>query len=281
MPFQPSGVITLTTDFGHHDPFVGIMKGVILSRFAQAQIIDVTHEIAPQQVDEAAFWLYRSYRYFPPGSVHLAIVDPGVGSSRRIIAYDAGTHLFIAPDNGLLAPTRAAEPAGRIFAVSAETQARVGLPQVSATFHGRDLFAPLAAALAGGAIRVEDLGSSIDDMVELSLEASISGSGEVSGRVVSVDHFGNLITTIDRSQLASLHQPALRLGERSFDFVRTYSDAAAGEYRALINAFGVVELVRSNGSAAAGLHAGRGAAVCVYDQKPRSRELGRPGAVEG
>ena len=279
--FQPSGVITLTTDFGHHDPFVGVMKGVILSRFARAQIIDITHEIAPQQVEEAAFWLSRSYRYFPPGSVHLAIVDPGVGSTRRIIVHDTANHLFIAPDNGLLAPTRASESAGRIVAVSAATQSRVALPQLSATFHGRDIFAPLAAALAGGAIRVDDLGSCIDDMVELSLAASIGGSGEVVGRIVSIDHYGNLITNIDRSLLAAFHRPVLRLGERSFDFVRTYCDADAGEYRALVNAFEVVELARSNGSAAAGLRAGRGTAVCVYDHKSRSRELGTPAAVEG
>jgi S-adenosyl-L-methionine hydrolase (adenosine-forming) len=147
---QPSGVITITTDFGHKGPFVGVMKGRILTRFAEAKIIDLTHEIVVHWPAEAGFWLARSFEYFPTGTVHVAVVDPGVGTSREIVAVTARGHIFLAPDNGLLAPIVGRHPDANIVRFNATQLARFGVTRPSATFHGRDIFAPIAAELAAG-----------------------------------------------------------------------------------------------------------------------------------
>ena len=140
--FVPSGVISLTTDFGHKGPFIGTMKGQILSRFHDAKIVDLTHECSVHWPDEAGFWISRAYQYFPAGSVHLAVVDPGVGTGRDIIALVHDGHVFLAPDNGLLAPLAATDSACTAFRLDAGVHARFGITTVSATFHGRDVFAP-------------------------------------------------------------------------------------------------------------------------------------------
>src|SRR5688572_18397935 len=139
-----SGVITITTDFGHQGPFVGVMKGVMLSRLPEARIVDLTHEIVVHWPAEAGFWLARAFEYFPSGSVHVAVVDPGVGTSREIIAVGAAGHVFLAPDNGLLAPLVARHPDAVIIRIDFSGLARFGIHHASATFHGRDIFAPLA-----------------------------------------------------------------------------------------------------------------------------------------
>ena len=145
-----SGVITVTTDFGHQGPFVGVIKGCILTRFPAARIIDLTHEIVVHWPAEAGFWLARAYPYFPAGTVHVAVVDPGVGTSRDILALEAGGHYFLAPDNGLLAPVFARSPDARLTRLAALSLARLNIANPSATFHGRDIFAPVAAELAAG-----------------------------------------------------------------------------------------------------------------------------------
>ncbi len=238
----PSGVVTITTDFGHKGPFVGVMKGVILSRHPEARIVDLTHEIVVHWPAEAGFWLLHSYSYFPPGTVHVAVVDPGVGTSREIVAVTLGGHAFLAPDNGLLAPLVARSPDACIVKVGAEQLARIGVRQVSATFHGRDIFAPLAAEIAAGRCTPGQLGVPAERLVPAWVDEPVVTAHTVSGVVISVDHFGNLITNIEAALLKRFAAPQVHTGNHLFRLARTYGDASPGEYLALVNSFGVVEI---------------------------------------
>ncbi|HWO12599.1 MAG TPA: SAM-dependent chlorinase/fluorinase [Polyangiaceae bacterium] len=251
-----SGIITLLTDFGLSDPFVGIMKGVILSRFRAASVVDLCHGIPPQSVADGAFWLERSYRWFPPGTVHVAVVDPGVGSERRILAARRDGHIFLAPDNGLLAAS--------LTGVGAELRAldpgRLGLPAPSATFHGRDVFAPFAAELASGGLAFADVGApAIAEPCVLA--APRLEAGALCGAVVTVDRFGNLITNLDRTSLEATGARRVLVGGREVPLRRTYADVAHGELLAVINAFEVLELAIRDGSAERQLGLGRGTPV--------------------
>ena len=262
----PSGVITITTDFGHQGPFVGVIKGCILTRFPEARLIDLTHEIVVHWPAEAGFWLTRAYGYFPGGTVHLAVVDPGVGTSRHIVAVCAGGHYFLAPDNGLLAPlvARAANP--RIMRLGAAELAHLGIHRPSATFHGRDIFAPVAAELAAGRCRMEELGASVDTLVPSWVEDPTVESRSVAGVIITIDHFGNLITNIDAALIERFRLPLVHAGNHAFPLLRTYGDTRPGEYLALVNSFGVIEIARSENSAAEGLGLSRGAPVVVRDR---------------
>lgn len=262
--FAPSGVITFTTDFGLADPFVGVMKGQVLRRFADARIVDLTHAVAVHRPVEAGFWLGRSYPYFPAGTVHVAVVDPGVGSSRRIAVVEGDGHLFLAPDNGLLAGVlQRLNAAPVIRHLDAALLASLGLDRPSHTFHGRDIFAPLAAELAAGRLAPGQLGSPGAILIPGDVGAARLEAGSVSGSVVTIDHFGNLLTNVDAVLLAAIDRPVVRLAGREIPLLRTYSDTRPGEYLALVNSFGVVEIARSGGSAAAGLGVERGARVTV------------------
>ena len=264
--FTGNGVVTITTDFGHQGPFVATMKGVILTRLPTARIIDVTHEVPVYWPAEAGFWLARSFAYFPKGSVHVAVVDPGVGTSRDIIAVLADGHAFLAPDNGLLAPivARANKPAIHRLE-PAGARARFQLPTPSATFHGRDIFAPIAAELAAGRAQVQDVGPAISDIVPAWVDDPTVGPDQVAGIIITIDHFGNLITNIDAGLIQRYGHPIVRTGGHSFPLRRTYGDVRPGEFLALINSFGVVEIARAEQSAAEALGLGRGAPVTVSD----------------
>lgn len=262
---KPSGVITITTDFGHQGPFVGVMKGRILSRFPEARIVDLTHEIVVHWPAEAGFWLVRSFEYFPPGSVHVSVVDPGVGTSRDIIAVVAHGHVFLAPDNGLLAPIVTRYPDATVVRVTPAGLARIGVNRVSATFHGRDIFAPIAAEIAAGRFAPESLGEMVSahTLVPAWVDDPTVEPLSVSGVVMTIDHFGNLITNIDGHLIERLRLPLVHAGNHSFPLLRTYGDTRPGEYLALVNSFGVVEIARAEQSAAEGLGLSRGAPVVV------------------
>jgi S-adenosylmethionine hydrolase len=275
---RPSGVVTITTDFGHQGPFVGVMKGCILRRFPQAQIIDLTHEIVVHWPAEAGFWLSRSFEYFPDGTVHVAVVDPGVGTSRDIIAVRAGGHVFLAPDNGLLAPVAARDPAALVVRLEAPQLAQIGISRPSATFHGRDIFAPVAAELAAGRQRVEDLGHPVRTLVPAWVEEPTRDVATVTGVVITIDHFGNLISNIDASMIAAFAEPQVQAGNHVFPLLRTYGDVQPGQYLALVNSFGVIEIARAEQSAAEGLGLSRGAPVLVRDRRPGGTR-GSPGAA--
>jgi S-adenosyl-L-methionine hydrolase (adenosine-forming) len=262
--FSPCGVITITTDFGHQGPFVATMKGRVLARLAEARIIDVTHEVPVYWPAEAGFWLARAYPYFPEGSVHVAVVDPGVGTRRDILAIVADGHAFLAPDNGLLAPIVIRAKCCEIRRLETDrVMARMRLPPASATFHGRDIFAPIAAELAAGRIRHAELGPVTADIVPSWVDEPTVTLDQVAGVVITVDHFGNLITNIDDALIRSFPQPIARTGGHTFPLRRTYGDVRPGEYLALINSFGVLEIARAEQSAAEALGLGRGAPVLV------------------
>jgi len=261
--FDACGVITLTTDFGHKGPFVATMKGMMLSRFAAARIIDLTHETDVHFPAEAGFWLTHAFPYFPRGSVHVAVVDPGVGTQRDIVATVFDGHTFIAPDNGLLAPI-ANNAGSRSYKLDlAALKDTLSLGDISATFHGRDIFAPVGAELAAGHIAPSDLGPATSDLVPSWIEEPTTTSSRVSGMVVAVDNFGNLITNIGSGLLTDFDTPTVKAGGRQFELRRTYGDVVPGDYLALINSFGVLELARAEGSASDGLGLGRGAPVVV------------------
>jgi S-adenosylmethionine hydrolase len=264
--FTACGVVTLTTDFGLKDPFVGVMKGQLLVRHPAIRIVDLTHDVLAHWPAEAGFWLARSFRYFPAGTVHVAVVDPGVGSARDIAAVEGEGHLFLAPDNGLLAGVIESAAGVTLRRVESRVLGEIGIGTVSATFHGRDVFAPLAAELAAGRLQPADLGPRVPELIPGWLEEPTVGSGQVTGTVVTVDHFGNLITNIDASFLAALSQPAVRLAGRELPLRKTYSNVRPGEYLALVNSFGVLEIARAEGSAAEGLGLARGAPVVVFQK---------------
>ena len=260
------GVITITTDFGHQGPFVGVMKGAILRRFPDARLIDLTHEILVHWPAEAGFWLSRSYSYFPPGTVHLAVVDPGVGTARGVLVVEAAGHYFVAPDNGLLAPVVGRAGQALIVQVGKTQLAGMGVQRPSATFHGRDIFAPLAAELAAGRCRPEDLGETVSTLTPSWVEDPVVDSRSVGGVVITMDHFGNLITNIDAVLVERFRLPIVHAGNHSFSLHRTYGDTRPGEYLALVNSFGVIEIARAEDSAAEGLGLSRGAPVVVRDR---------------
>ena len=262
----PSGVITITTDFGHQGPFVGVMKGRILGRFPAARIVDLTHEILVHWPAEAGFWLSRSYRYFPDGTVHIAVVDPGVGTARSIIAVRAAGHVFLAPDNGLLAGIVARTEGALVVRLRAAQLERIGVHHPSATFHGRDIFAPVAAELARGGCEIEALGETVQEVVPSWVEDPSVEPRSVTGVVITIDHFGNLITNIDGRLIERFRLPLVHAGNHSFPLLRTYGDTRPGEYLALVNSFGVIEIARAEDSAAEGLGLSRGAPVIVRDR---------------
>ncbi len=263
-PFVPSGVITITTDFGHRGPFVGVMKGVVLRRFPQGRIVDLTHETHVHWPAEAGFWLERAFPYFPEGTVHLAVVDPGVGTERAVLLVLAGGHLFVAPDNGLLAGI-VERLGGQALRVDHDRLDNLGLGPLSATFHGRDLFAPLAAELAAGNIAPADIAAPCEVFVPSLIDPPDLRGDEVRGVVVTTDHFGNLITNIDSQLLDRFSFPAAVVAGRRIPVRRTYAEVSPGDLLALINSFDVLEIARAEQSAAEALGIGWGAPVSVVE----------------
>lgn len=258
-----SGLITLLTDFGTRDAFVGIMKGVMLTIDPDLRLVDLSHEIPPQAVDVGALVLRSAVPYFPDGTVHLAVVDPGVGTARAPIAVRAGRALLVGPDNGLLAPAAAA--LGGALAVHALDNDAWWRHPTSHTFHGRDVFAPAAAHLARGAA-LATLGGARAGLLEAGLPEVVADSDGVRGAVVHVDRFGNLLTNIDRRALDAFRQPprSVRVAEMIAVPLRaTYGDVAPGQLVALWSSWDTLEIALRDGSAAARLGVGRGAVVTV------------------
>jgi S-adenosyl-L-methionine hydrolase (adenosine-forming) len=271
-PVKPSGVITITTDFGHQGPFVGVMKGRILTRFPEARIVDLTHEIVVHWPAEAGFWLARAFEYFPAGTVHVAVIDPGVGTSREIVVVSAQDHVFLAPDNGLLAPIVTRHPQATVITLDAQRYARFGLHRPSATFHGRDIFAPIAAELAAGRCIPADLGPAIppERLVPAWVDEPTVDSTGICGVVITIDHFGNLISNIDGHLISRFRQALVQAGNHTFPLLRTYGDVKPGDYLALVNSFGVLEIARAEQSAAEGLGLSRGAPIVVREGTRRN-----------
>lgn len=260
---QASGIITITTDFGHKGPFAAVMRGVILTRLPTAQVVDLMHEIPAQWPPEAGFWVSRAYRYFPRGAVHLAIVDPGVGTERKILLAAVDDHFFMAPDNGLLASLLDAASDPSVFTLDMEKLAAYGIDTPSNTFHGRDIFAPAAALLASGKASLEELGTAVTEWIPGWLEEPDVQGGKVTGSIVTIDSFGNLISNIDAELIREFPDPAVTIAGRNVPMHQTYGRATPGDYLALVNSFGVVEIACAEGNAAQSLGLGRGAPIVV------------------
>ena len=260
---QPSGVITITTDFGHKGPFVGVMKGVIISRFRDAKVIDLTHDIPAQWPPEAGFWVRRSYKYFPPGTVHLAIVDPGVGTERDILIVEYDHHYFMAPDNGLLGRMLDHAEGAAVFKLDMDALERLDIAPPSNTFHGRDVFAPIAAELAAGHTTPVSIATATDTWTPAWVDEPAVAAGKVTGSIITVDAFGNLISNIDAPLLENFSGPVAHIAGHDIPLQVTYGNVKPGEYLALINSFDVLEIAKAEGSAAEGLGVERGAPVTV------------------
>jgi S-adenosyl-L-methionine hydrolase (adenosine-forming) len=257
-------IVTFTTDFGGGDGYAGAMKGVVLSLAPAAQLVDITHGVPPMDVAAGAAALAQAAPLFPPGTIHIAVVDPGVGGERADILIEAGGSLFIGPDNGVL--SLAARPPRRAYRIESSMFRR---DPVSPTFHGRDVFAPTAGRLASGA-RAADAGPSIDNIVELSAPPLHKQGGVVEGQVIHVDSFGNLITSLPAELMAAGASGAevqieVEGTEGRFTpvFGRTFSDVPSGALIGYIGSGGQLEIARRDGSAAARTGAGRGTAVRV------------------
>ena len=255
-------VIALLTDFGTRDHYAGTMKGVALGICPDATLVDISHDIPAHDVVAGALELAAAYRYFPAGTVFLAVVDPGVGSTRRGIAADAGEYKFVAPDNGVLTVVLDEHPPKRVVELTERKYAR---PTVSRTFEGRDRFAPAAAWLAKG-IELTAMGRPAGTIARLDLPHPRVAEDEIEGQVLRVDRFGNLITNIDRKTFEKLSGAPLdiQVGSRQVSkVVSTYADAAAGDVCALFGSTDHLEIAANGASAAEELGLGRGAPVHI------------------
>jgi S-adenosylmethionine hydrolase len=259
----PSGIVTITTDFGHKGPFAAVMRGVILSRLPSAQVVDLMHDIPAQWPPEAGFWVSRAYRYFPAGTVHLAIVDPGVGTERRILLAEVDRHYFMEPDNGLLANFLDLAASPIVMRLDMERLQHFGVGAPSNTFHGRDVFAPAAALLASGEASLDELGTRVAEWIPGWVEEPEVRAGSVTGSIVTIDSFGNLISNIDESMIGDFPDPAVTIAGQTVPMFPTYGRARPGEHLALINSFGVVEIACAEGDASKTLGLGRGAPITV------------------
>jgi len=258
-------VITLLTDFGIQDEYTGVVRGVILSRVPSAVIVDITHHIRPQDIREAAHMLHVAYRYFPDNTVHMAVVDPGVGSERGIIAVRAGKFRFLAPDNGLLSLVLDELPVEEAVRVE---NTDFFLPSVSRTFHGRDIFAPVAAAMAKG-LDLKNLGpeTGLSELVRIdAARPVVTDAGELTGIVVSVDRFGNLITNIRQQDMDRLGSGKLKIHVgtmRIAGIAQSYANAGTGCPLAIMGSRDCLEIAVNCGNAQKFFGLEKGAVVRV------------------
>ncbi len=243
---KPNGIITLITDFGTADGYVGAMKGAILSINPSARIVDIAHDLPPQNIPHAACVLEAIYPYYPPGTIHVVVVDPGVGTGRRAVAVRTPEAYVIAPDNGLLGPL-----AGDIIEAVALTESRFWREPVSPTFHGRDIFAPVAAHLSLG-IPLHEFGPPAASLNVFSFpEPLVESDGAVIGHVISIDRFGNAVTDLKPRDLpAGPFYIGVR-GHRIEGLSRTYAEGEG--LLALVGSNGRLEIALKNGSAAEAL----------------------------
>ena len=267
-PKSRSPLITLLTDFGTVDYFVGAVKAVILSLNPSATIVDITHDIPPQDIVAGAFTLLASYRSFPPGTIHVVVVDPGVGSDRKPVLVTAGGQFFIGPDNGIFSYIYERETVTGCYELN---QAKYFHQPVSTTFHGRDIFAPVAAALSSG-VSPAELGSEVTELAGLvrleSLSPIVKKTGKWRCRVIHVDRFGNLVTNITPAVLGAEAESraSVRIGKRSIKSFRKFfagGNNTKGELFAIWGSTGFLEIAATNRSAARLLKVKRGQSVTL------------------
>jgi len=259
-------VITLTTDFGLRDPYVASMKGVILFLCPEARVVDISHEVPKFDIRAGALIMAQACPWFPAGSVHVGVVDPGVGTARRAIVVVSRRYLFVGPDNGLLMLAAMRDGLRAVYAIENED---LFLSHVSRTFHGRDIFAPVAARLASGLDPCE-VGPEIKDYLVPSFASPSASGGRAVGEVMYVDGFGNLITNISEEVLARLgiregSRLRVRIGDRELEvrLCSSYGEAPPGGLLAIVDSWGMLELAVNLGSASEVLGSGPGETVVV------------------
>ena len=266
---NPPRIVTLTTDFGTSDAYVGVMKGVILGINPNVQVVDITHAVPPQDIHEAAFLIHSAYRYFPKGTIHVIVVDPGVGSKRRAIVCQTDNAFFVCPDNGILSYLlQEIEDCDEQQAYVVEIQNRdYCLPEVSQTFHGRDIFAPVAAHLSLGVL-LDDIGPPIHNLIQFPMPPLTISDDKLVGAIIKVDSFGNAITNISESALTRLKDGPtgyeISVGNTRLKRInRAYAESAIGAPLAIIGSTGMLEIAVNGGSAEQILELKQGDAVII------------------
>jgi S-adenosyl-L-methionine hydrolase (adenosine-forming) len=259
-----NSIITLTSDYGTNDHLVGTVKGVILNINPDASIVDITHNVPPYDVLDGALAIGSAYRYFPPKTIHLVIVDPGVGTARRPLLVRAGTQYFIAPDNGVLSMVYDREASLSVYHLTTE---HYHLRPVSRTFHGRDIFAPVAAWLSK-AWQPQSMGEAVTDFKRLALPKPKSENGAVTGMVLRIDNFGNLLTNLTPGdfpeEILKSGTLQMRVNDREVKrLVANFAQGEPGEPVAIIGSSGYIEIAVNKGNAARLLAAQRGASVTL------------------
>ncbi|HEY2921859.1 MAG TPA: SAM-dependent chlorinase/fluorinase [Candidatus Binatia bacterium] len=268
-------IITLLTDFGNQDYFVGAMKGVILSINPTVHVVDISHEIPPQDIEAAAFALLCCYQNFPAGTIHVAVVDPGVGSDRKPTLIECAHQVFVGPDNGLFSWICEREPTWSAIQLTNE---RFFRHPVSRTFHGRDIFAPVAAALSKGT-SPQEFGGPLTDVVRLdSLQVKSVNESTIEGRIIHIDRFGNCVTNLTAADLSSKELASswrLVLNDREIDSLRQFfAEDQSGEVFCTVGSAGFLELAARNDSAARILDAKRGQSLLLVSS-PMTRVRAR------
>jgi S-adenosylmethionine hydrolase len=263
-------VITLTTDFGYQDPFVGIMKGVIAAINPKVQVIDLSHGVPAQNVMAGALILQHSAPYFAAGTVHVVVVDPGVGSARKPILIEHEGSYFVGPDNGVLSLALERKPPDCIVEL---TNADYQLQPISETFHGRDVFAPVAAHLSLGVTPIK-LGKPLDTLINLVIPQIVCGADRLDGEIIYADSFGNLFTNIRERDLTGLSREPIQVSLAGVSLgcvVTTYADASVGEFACLFNSWGLLEIGVNNDNAKqrTGAKIGDKVTVTVKGEKAR------------
>ena len=259
-------LITLTSDFGLKDPFAGMMKGVIHSINNEVTIIDISHGIDNQDIFAGAFIIYNSFKYFHKKTIHLVVVDPGVGTNRRPILVKASDHFFIGPDNGVLSLVIAGDNNAVIYEI---TEERYFLRSVGNTFHARDIFAPVAGWLSKGC-EPDNFGHIISDHVCIDIHRPFYDNGILKGEIIYIDRFGNLFTNISNADIAELRHGKLDeamtiwFNDHEILLRKCYAEAVVGETAAVINSFGLLELYSFMGNAAEKINAKKGDRVSLY-----------------
>lgn len=260
--FHPSGLLTITTDFGTSGPYIGVLKGVIYESFPGAQIVDLTHEVDANWPAEAGFWIAQTFSHFPTGTVHAAVVEAGARSPQLGLAVIYLGHAFVGPDNGLLAQV-AEEPDAVVYSIEASTLKRLGQPKASPTFQGKNIQAPIAAAMASGKLAPHEIGPVLQDWVPSLLEPPHLKDASLCGVVVTIDGFGNIVTNISKQHLSTFPAAEVVIGKKTIPIKRNYSEGAPGDVLAVTNAFGFLEIARVQQSAAGYLGVGRGAPITI------------------
>lgn len=267
------GVITLTTDFSLHDSYVGTMKGVILRIFPEARLVDISHHITPQDVLEASLVLGSGFRFFPPGTVHLAVVDPGVGGGRRPIMICGSEQYFVGPDNGTFSRILERDPEARVHEIR---ESKFLLPSISDTFHGRDIFAPVAAYLARG-VDPAEIGPITTEFRRLAVPVPTIWGDQIRGEVIHIDSFGNIVSNITRQQFrAAVGSQSFRIlinGKVIDRLHRTYEEQERGRTLALFGSSDLLEIAVAEGRAERRIGAGKGDTVLVQIDEAKDKDV--------